>query len=489
MDIAIDYYSPAVFAGIVTAFLSLFVLARDFRLRFNNYFGVLGLAASVWFFLFYFLSETQNSAFVPYVLAFAGVILSFSLLSSIQLVKHVFASKKRIPGKFYAFLVGTLWLGTCLMTLAIYLKSAFLAKYDLAVDNLAVILIVLTLGLILALSVVVIEQYYLSYKVFVAQLVATLVMLLNLAGLLNSSGVEETVLRFVLIIILLFLSHYLVQSVVGQIQKRKKIQETTEEIAAANKRLKKLDRAKSDFIKGASHQLRSPLSVVKGITSLLLDESYGQLSASLKDALEKVYISNERLIGLIEDLLDISHLEEGRVEFEFRKIDLNAVAKKAVNGLTLQAKNKKLYLKFSPYKKSKLSAWIDDHKVTEAISNLIDNAIKYTRKGGVTVELTKSGNKAVVTVRDTGIGLKKEERQNLFQKFVRAGRGNKMSTVGTGLGLYVVRKMVEAHRGRIFAESPGEGKGSSFIIGLPLDLKNPPDMEYVKSVVMEKASD
>jgi signal transduction histidine kinase len=262
--------------------------------------------------------------------------------------------------------------------------------------------------------------------------------------------------------------------------------------------LTKLDKAKTDFIASASHQLRSPLSVIKGIASMLIDGSYGKVSGQIKNALEKVYISNERLIGLIESLLNISHLEEGRVEFVFTKIDLNSIAQKAVDGLALQAQNKKLYLKFSPFRKAsakggsasggKLLVWADESKVTEAISNLIDNALKYTRKGGVTVEIKKISGFARVTVRDTGIGLKKEEKNTLFQKFVRAGRGNKMSVVGTGLGLYVVRKMIEAHKGKIWADSLGEGRGSSFIIELPLDLKTPPDEKFVKRVVMEKAN-
>jgi len=488
MDIAINYYHPAVFAGVVSAFLTFFVLSRDFRLRLNTALGALGLSASVWFFLFYLLSTTRNPRFALYVLIFANAVLLLSLFSFFQLVRRIFASGEKSLIKFYALLASAFWLATLPITLVISFKFLFLTGYILADDSWLSVLMILTLGLILSLAVIVMQQYYLSYKALVAQLVATLVVLLNLAGLLNASSTEEVILRLILVLILIFLSHYLVRSVVGQIQKRKEIQETTEKIAAANKRLKKLDRAKSDFIRGASHQLRSPLSVVKGIASLLLDGTYGQLSASLKDALEKVYISNERLIGLIENLLDISHLEEGRVEFDFKKIDLNEIAKKAVGGLTLQAQNKNVYLRFHPHKKSKLLVWADESKVTEAVSNLIDNAIKYTRRGGVKVELMKSGSKAIVVVRDTGIGLKKEERKNLFQKFVRAGRGNKMSTVGTGLGLYVVRKMVEAHKGHIYAESPGEGKGSSFIIELPLNLKNPPDMEYVKSVVMEKSS-
>ena len=174
------------------------------------------------------------------------------------------------------------------------------------------------------------------------------------------------------------------------------------------------------------------------------------------------------------------------MDFNFAKISLDKLAKKSVENLTLQAKNKKLYLKFIPSKNSKLEVFADEEKVTEAIMNLIDNAVKYTRKGGITVEVKKVGSVGRVYVRDTGIGLKDSEIANLFQKFVRSGRGNKLSTVGTGLGLYVVKKMIMAHMGKIWAESNGENKGSSFIVELPLNLKTPPSAEFVKKVVSEK---
>lgn len=395
--------------------------------------------------------------------------------------------------KIFSFLFGLLWMGFCL----IFFQAALGVFSEQSLDspatstllnqlNFGSLLTVFSLGVVLFLGTVVNRRYFVGFKVAFTQFLATLIVMFNLISLLNASTVEEIVLRLILVVVLALLSHLLVRSVASEIQKRKKIQDTAQEILAANKTLSQLDKAKSDFIAAASHQLRSPLSVVKGISSMLLDGSYGKVTGQIKSALEKVFISNERLIGLIESLLDISHLEEGRVDFSFVKIDLNLIAKKAADGLTLQAKNKKLYLKFKPWKRSQLLVWADESKITEAVSNLVDNALKYTRKGGVTVELKKSGSLARVSVRDTGIGLRKEEIGNLFQKFVRTGRGNKLSPVGTGLGLYVVHKMIEAHKGKIYAQSLGEGRGSTFTIELPLDLKTPPNKKFIQRVVMKK---
>jgi len=449
---------------------------------------------------FFDISETTYAGFAEAVVFFTFIfileIVAISLYSTFRLVRSVHVSGRKWLEKSLAISFGLFWilfsLGCLVLsseTFSFYRSgSVFSASLPDRNGDLAALLILSLLGIILVLAVLINRRYFCSYKVSITQLIATIIVMLNFLSILNAGGVEEIVLRAILIMALTFLSHLLVQSVVGEVQKKELIQETAQKIFAANKSLHKLDRAKSDFISAASHQLRGPLSVVKGIGSMLLDGSYGKMAGSVKDALEKVYISNERLIGLIEDLLDISHLEEGRVDFNFTRIDLNEIAQKATDGLILQAQNKKLYLKFSPWKKSKKLVWVDKQKVTEAISNLIDNAIKYTRKGGVKVEVKKSGSFVRVIVKDTGIGLRKDEIKNLFQKFVRAGRGNKMSTVGTGLGLYVVRKMIEAHKGKIWAESTGEGRGSSFIIQLPLNLDVPPNEKFIKRIVMEKAS-
>ena len=567
MDISIDYSSPAVFSGIITAFFAFFILFRNYRLHLNALFGVLAVLGSAWFFLLNFSKQFDNPDIAVYILVLPAI-LSYFLFLLLNREESLTTSIRRIlPEKYLyfpawaslilgveIFLIGvalftfillisnildlSLALSVAVKSVLFYLTLFFLAESsvltlisafrlfngvknrpDRTLDNaiawifgfswllfslgclifsysllapiamrgvLLTVLIITFLTILLVQALVITRRYFLSYKVLLTQFIASLIVIFNLISILNSGSVEEIVLRAILIIVLAFLSHLLVRSVTSEIQKRKQIQDTAQKIYDANKTLHKLDRAKSEFIGAASHQLRSPLSVIKGISSMLLDGSYGKISGSIKDALEKVYISNERLIGLIESLLNISHLDEGKVDFNFAKININDVAEKAVGGLALQAQNKKLYLKFSPWKKSKLFPWVDESKVTEAISNLVDNAIKYTRKGGVKIEVKKAGNNVRVNVIDTGIGLRKDEIKHLFQKFVRTGRGNKMSTVGTGLGLYVVRKMIEAHKGRIWAESAGEGRGSSFIIELPLNLKNPPNEKFIKSVVMEK---
>lgn len=474
-------WANLIFGGLVVLLgVSFFIYLLDSS-------GLLALSAK--------MAILAENSLVILSLIFSTAVTLVTVISVFRLVKKLNDEEVSFFEKIFSFLFGLLWLGFSLIFFQAVLKVYVEKSLDSPIVgtllghlSLGSLLSVFSLGLVLFLGTVVNRRYFIGFKVSFTQSLATLIVMFNLISLVNASTIEEIVLRLILVIILALLSHLLVRSVASEIQKRKKIQDTAQEILAANKALSRLDKAKSDFIAAASHQLRSPLSVVKGISSMLLEGSYGKITSQVKSALEKVFISNERLIGLIESLLNISHLEEGRVDFNFSKTDLNTIAKKAVDGLALQAQNKKLYLKFKPWKRSKLLVWADESKVTEAISNLADNALKYTRKGGVTVELKKPGRVARVLVRDTGIGLRKEEIGHLFQKFVRTGRGNKLSTVGTGLGLYVVRKMIEAHKGKIYAASAGEGRGSTFTIDLPLDLKTPPTEQFIKKAVMEKAT-
>jgi len=244
-----------------------------------------------------------------------------------------------------------------------------------------------------------------------------------------------------------------------------------------------LEESKSNFVSAASHQLREPLASTKGYVSLFLEGTFGKISPKLKGILEKVYISNERLIILIENLLDISHLEEGRMEFNFSKKNLNRIVKGSVENLTIQAKNKNIYLKFVPNKRKLPHLWVDKDKIREVMIDLIDNAVKYTRRGGVTVQIKRRGNKVLIITRDTGIGLKKREAAELFKKFSRCSESVKMNATGVGLALFTARKVVAAHKGEIYVESKGKGKGSTFTIELPLNLKKPPNKKYIQSAL------
>jgi signal transduction histidine kinase len=251
------------------------------------------------------------------------------------------------------------------------------------------------------------------------------------------------------------------------IKLKKEIEKATKELKQANEELKKLDEAKSDFISIASHQLRTPLTVIKGYISMILEGNFGKLEPAAKDPLEKVYESGERLIRLVENLLNISRIESGRLQFNYEVMPLEKITDSVVEELSGYANKKGLKLEYS--KEENLpSMKIDEEKIRQVVMNLIDNAIKYTKRGKILINLKKIKNNLQFCVSDNGMGIGKDDLPNLFKKFSRGSGTSTIHTEGTGLGLYVVREMIEAHNGKIWAESKGKGKGSKFYFEIPI---------------------
>lgn len=246
-----------------------------------------------------------------------------------------------------------------------------------------------------------------------------------------------------------------------------RLQKLSDSLVTANVKLKELDNAKSEFISIASHQLRTPLTAIKGYISLLLEGSYGKMPMQIQDILDKVYGINNRLVRLVEDLLNVSRIESGRIQYAFAPTKLEPLVAELVDMFMPAAKNKHLTLSMQLPASPLPLLTIDANKMKEVVSNLIDNALNYTKEGSVSVSMASSGSAVRIIVSDTGIGIKPEDKGKLFTKFSRSNETTKMVVSGTGLGLYVGKNFVEGHGGKIFAESDGPNRGSRFIIELP----------------------
>ena len=262
---------------------------------------------------------------------------------------------------------------------------------------------------------------------------------------------------------------FLVKSVKKEIERKEELQMMSDRLALANQELKRLDNAKSEFISIASHQLRTPLTAIKGYTSLILEGSYGKIDNQLQDVVNKVYTANSRLIELVENLLSISRLESGRMQYNYQSVQLTDIVNDAVGMFAVIAKKKGIDLQVLAPETPLPLLSLDAGKIREVVSNLIDNALKYTESGSVTVKMEQmEDGKVRLSVKDTGIGIKKEDLEHIFLKFARSKETEKLYVGGTGLGLYVGRTFIEKHGGRLWAESDGHGHGSEFIFELPI---------------------
>jgi len=248
---------------------------------------------------------------------------------------------------------------------------------------------------------------------------------------------------------------------------QQKIDEATRELRRVNTRLRELDKTKDEFISMASHQLRTPLTAVKGYLSMVLDGDTGPVKKSQKEMVQKAFSGAQRMVYLIGDMLNVSRLQTGKFVIENHPTNLADLVEGEIAQLqeTAAARNLKLVY-HRPDKFPDLN--LDETKIRQVVMNFIDNAIFYTPSGGsVTTELTASEGEARFTVTDTGIGIPAAVQHRLFSKFYRADNARKMRPDGTGLGLFMAKKAIAAQGGATIFKST-EGKGSTFGFSFPL---------------------
>ncbi len=242
---------------------------------------------------------------------------------------------------------------------------------------------------------------------------------------------------------------------------QRKIDEATRDLRKANEKLKAMDETKDEFISMASHQLRTPLTSVKGYVSMVLEGDAGKLNPMQKKLLEQTFFSAQRMVYLIADLLNVSRLRTGKFLIEPKPTDLAELVSAEVTQLLPTAKARNLELTFKRPKNFP-QVMLDETKTRQVIMNFIDNAIYYTHPGGhIAVELKETDEAIEFTVTDDGLGVPKAEQHRLFTKFYRANNAKKARPDGTGLGLFMAKKVVVAQGGAIIFKSQ-EGKGSTF---------------------------
>jgi signal transduction histidine kinase len=225
---------------------------------------------------------------------------------------------------------------------------------------------------------------------------------------------------------------------------------------------------KSDFVSHVSHELRTPLTAIKGAVDLILRELAGPLTEKQIHYLTRVRSNTQHLAGLINDLLDLSRIESGRIEVKSTRVFLSAVVHDVVEALRPVAAEKVIALEATICEPSIL-VWADRDKINQVLTNLIGNAIKFTPvQGRITVSASRNGAESVqVSVSDTGPGVASDEKEKIFAKFYRVAEVNGENSKGTGLGLAISKALVELHGGKIWVES-ADGCGSTFSFTLPL---------------------
>lgn len=479
------FYALIAFFASLWAFSTLFF--SDFKIAFLGHY-IAGNFAYLSFFWFsvYYPTRVAKSLLLPIV---ATVVNAFTIflvltpifatwgygffvlyLSFVFVVTEVFMFQKyKLSADIDRVRLGYLIDGTLVAgTLGIFLNLILPWMGNFSFFKLGPIFVTISFT---GMSIYTLMRYKLfNIRVIAAEMFVILLALSLLARLVSNAW--QGILDWVVFGFSIVFGFLLIHSVIREVRDKEKIQELASKLKKSNEELKKLDQVKSEFISIASHQLRAPLTAIKGYVSMIMEGSFGAMPQKAMEPLRRTFVSSEELVSLVADLLNLSRIESGKMKYDFKVIDFSTIISKAIRELEEVAKKEEIIVQFDAkiFQDVKING--DQIKLYEVFMNLLDNAIKYSPKGVIKIGSNVQGlgvsKKIVVSVSDNGIGIKKDEIGKLFSKFGRTEMSQKIRPDGMGIGLYFVRRVVEDHKGKVWVLSEGEGKGSTFFVELPI---------------------
>lgn len=337
-------------------------------------------------------------------------------------------------------------------------------------------------GPFFVLYLLVIMESFLNRNIFLSNTIVSAMVFATTAEFVWLLFTREVVLEFIPIIAfvirtlsIMFMHAYgsvLAQKIFSEETEARKTKKTTEEMHQLTSELKKigvkikdLSGLKDEFVSVASHELRAPMTTIKGYISMILEGDAGKVPPKVKEYLEDAYESNDRMIRLINNMLNISRIESGRLVMTLKDIQIEGIVKDVVKSFQLEAEGHGLELKYFAPEKILPKVRVDPDRVREIISNLIGNAINFTPHGHIHLKSYQDDGMVITSVEDTGVGIAVQDQKQLFKKFSQVEAKIPFKK-GSGLGLYICKMLLNEFGGNIWLESR-VGKGTSFYFNLP----------------------
>lgn len=328
----------------------------------------------------------------------------------------------------------------------------------------------------------IIKYKFLNIKVIGIEVFATFLAFLSFVGLLNSIDLSDFILNLILFLITLFFAGLLIRSVFTEKKRmelvedlNKKLNKSALDLKKKALHLSKLLKMRTEFLDTASHQLKTPISVIRGTLSMFEEGSMDKLPKEQQmKFFHSMSMKADKLNAIISDILRASELDTDEFKIDYataKPENVEEMVKSIIEQLQPQIDEKKLEVKLEVEKNIPLIMTSGEF-LEQAIYNLVDNAIKYTPQGYVKIFLLKDNNNLIIKVQDNGIGIPEIELKKIFDKFARGSNAVDVYANGTGLGLFIVKRIVEAHQGGKVSVESKEGKGTTFTISLPFDFKN-----------------
>lgn len=354
----------------------------------------------------------------------------------------------------------------------------------------------------------ILKHHLFSLKLILVELAILLLNMLLLFNVFTSRGQADAILNIFISSLVFLFSIFLMRGIYKDIRDRERIESLAYEMAVVNEKLKIMEEQKTEFVSIASHQLRTPLTVIKGYASMIRERTFGELSAEVQDAMDKLYRSSERIVALVDDLLTVSRLEQGRMPLTFESVELGTFMQSVVDGIEARTTEVGLDISFNIENETESWSSIDEKKFKQVLNHMLDNAIKYTTSPGsiyVTLSEDLIAQKNRIAISDTGEGMTNEQIRAVFERFnlkvkepLSSDESNKdgaqenalaleakaneekienekdeemLDKKTPGIGLYIAQEIIHAHKGTLRVESAGKNRGTTFIVELPREAK------------------
>lgn len=318
----------------------------------------------------------------------------------------------------------------------------------------------------MVVSYAIVRYGLLRIKILATEALAIAIFFGLLIDAILSTTIGQFLIRLLFVALFSIAGYQLIRSVF-------KLELANKQLEEDKRTLKELDRMKDEFLQMATHELNTPITVIQGKLDMAINEDLCKLTPEQKKFFTPVFDDTMRLAELSKDILNVARIDQHRLKINAEEDDLGALISKIVKSFEVKAKEKENSIAYIPMSKELPKIKFDQSKIGEVITNLINNANKFTNKGKIAVTSKLKDGEIIISVADTGIGINKEDQEHLFQKFYQVGRfdpDNPQEQQGSGLGLYISKNIIELHGGKMWLESE-KGKGATFYFSLPLEYK------------------
>ncbi len=394
----------------------------------------------------------------PAFYVYAPALISYFILPCILLLRRRRRVEAALRPQMTVIAAGLITSTTITLTINLFFQNVLSADwFRLGIYAM--------LFFVVSVAWAIVRHEFLHVRFVVVEMLFLGILTTLLARTILSSSLGEALVNVASFAVLLVLGFAMIRSFLMEAQQKLELQKLTEELRSSNKLLRQADDMKTTMVAIASHQIRGPLGGIRGYLTLFKDGDLGPLSERQKEIMALNINVLSRLLNAVETFLDITKIESGKMNLRPEKIAFREVVEMVAQEFTIPMQKKGLAFSIH-LPEHALTVDIDPEKTKHVIFNLLDNAMKYTTTGMVSVTIRKEGDEAVCEITDTGMGVTKDDITHLFGKFERGelvvDRG------GSGLGLYVVKMLTEMQHGRVWVTSPGEGKGTTFSVAFPL---------------------